>query len=160
MKNQLCNRIFDVLGKSKDDLTFLQLVEELHETPEILQDGEHGYDCLFIKSGFELRFDERRNCYSSIFFHTGSAMAESGAFKRYCHDLPSGINPGDSRELVEEKIGRKPHDSKLIPGANQDVAKDMDIWERYLLDGAIELTCIFLPTNKLRSVAAEKIADS
>ena len=56
-------------------------------------------------------------------------MAKSGAVRQYAGNLPAGIEFGDSRTEVEQKLGCKPVSSRLIQGRTSELPKDL--WEDY-----------------------------
>lgn len=149
--DQIYERTLSLLGKGANDLSLEQLSADIHEQPEVLIKNDHATEYLFRNNGFQISYYEHSQCFASVFFHFGSALAESGQVSRYSGNLPSGIEFGDSQIVVQQKLGMKPANSKMLPGPNRD--SSMDLWEEYR-QGLFELRFIFRgSTEKLSSVS-------
>jgi hypothetical protein len=152
--DKLYQSLIAILGRPSADPAFVELLKVLQENPETLRKSKTGYDLLFPKSGVQFAFDEKHNRFSSIFFHFETAMVESGAVTRYEHDLLAGIRFGDHRATVEQKLGRKPIASNLIPGRTPEQPKNL--WECYDM-GTLELVFMFSPADELGSLSVRLI---
>jgi hypothetical protein len=118
-------RVLELLGKCDDDPLFGQFVEDLGELPYILLKTKHATEYMFDKSGLHLSFREgpQSSPSSSV---RGFGQAIFSVRKGYNGNLPSDIEPDDSRDAVERKLDMKPSKTMLgyTPG-------DRDLWEEY-----------------------------
>lgn len=154
----LLEKIIAVLGKSPDDPLFGALSVQLAEDPEILCKTKHGCVYRFPNSGIEFNYYEHCQCLASVFFHHGSAMAESGQLERYTGDLPAEICWGDSTSEIRKKLGLAPSLSKRIKGRTPDAEKDL--WEEYGVSPLL-FRCIFRGnSDQLASMSIEHSACS
>lgn len=154
MEKQVYEKIAAVLGKELDDAVVLNLFEVLDDKPESVIDNEHMTSSFLRNSGLHLSFSKLDNFYCSVFFHYGSAMAESGNIAKYRGDLLAGIEFGDSRDQVEKKLGLKPVSSQYIPGCTADDSKDL--WEEYDLDRHKLRFMFHAPEFKLGSMSVSQ----
>ena len=114
-------KILDILGKNKDDPSFINFVSELCEKPDIVIDDKQACVFLFRQSGIQLIYFYHCQCFASAYFRLGN---KNDRMQPYKGDLPFKIQFDDSVTDVEQKINIKPISSKLIRGCNSEEPKD------------------------------------
>ena len=97
-------RIFDLMGRSPDDLLFAHFVRDLDEVPEILGETNHASGYVFPRSGLYLMLVDGH--FERAIFELIPHQAGRG--KPYTGNLPGGIESSDNRDDVERKLGLKP----------------------------------------------------
>ncbi|MCC7528437.1 MAG: hypothetical protein IT342_07945 [Candidatus Melainabacteria bacterium] len=143
--------VLNVLGQSQDGEQFHALTDEIGEAPFLLCKNEYESVHLFRSQGLQFAFDETKQVFSSVFFHFGSAMAESGNVSKYNGDLPGGIEFGNSPTGVKELLEMEPISSNMSPGPSKDSPRDL--WQEYSLDRYV-IRCMFVGADgPLKSVS-------
>jgi hypothetical protein len=104
------NKMIEILGLPEWDDRVLDILEEFGEERPVLDDDKDIFT-IWMKPeryGIELMFDEncKLNQYKDIGF-TGSAYLNQISFDEdTTMQLPFGIKIGDSKEIIEKKIGQ------------------------------------------------------
>lgn len=139
----LFNQILKVLGTSvQHDPEFESLSDKLDDVPEIILQNDFAIEYLFRKSGLQISSDAKGDFVSSVFFHYGSARAESGDIQKYSGDLLARISFGDSRACVKRKLGLTPV---------RTVSRNQEVQDHYFME-PVEIWFMFGSTDGLKSV--------
>jgi Clp amino terminal domain, pathogenicity island component len=88
-----------LLGKAHDDPALAELVRALEDVPKVLSRTTVRTDYFFEKSVVFLSFLNSANCFSNVYFE-GRDLGT-----RYLGKFPAGIEFGDSRLVVQVKLG-------------------------------------------------------
>lgn len=128
--DNLFERLTALLGKSKDDNSFELFIHDLGEQPQIYLENEVSTEYFFKRSGIFLSYFFSGNCFAQTIIH---ATGEDGV-ALYEGNLPNGIRFGESKEIVEEKIGTPRYEPKSsdIGDYNEFEVNDLLIGFRYV----------------------------
>jgi hypothetical protein len=93
-------QVVELLGKSPDDPVYNEFVQALGDLPEIFRKTSTRTDYLFDSSGIGLTFFEVAKCFGNLYLARKSDS-------RLSRNFPGGIEFGDDRITVEQKLGVK-----------------------------------------------------
>lgn len=105
-EEDLYQRIFELLGISRESPIWLRFLEDIAESPRVSGTPPN---YVFKQSGFVL-ICNRQSVFGAIVLMAGNDMLPYG---RFIGDLPFGIDHRDPRQRVEEKLNLEVFDSEL-----------------------------------------------
>jgi len=111
--------IFETLGKSEEDPAFRQLKGLVGEPGRVYEVGSLR-SLAFTSYGFSLDYSTKYRRFCGLSFHTKNSKAvERGEFRPYSGHLHAGIEPSDTRAVIEHKIGTPPSSRSNIDANNK-----------------------------------------
>jgi hypothetical protein len=99
-------RVLELMGKTPDGFEFAEFVLDLGYTPDIFINNE--VRIMYVFEGIYLSYMKFAKCFATVYFHDGSTKTDPHASPRYSGRFPTGIQFGDSRETVQQKLGCRP----------------------------------------------------
>jgi hypothetical protein len=130
---QLYQRLASLLGKCDNDEAFKAFLAEFGEPSFTYEVGPAKF-YRFNKLGFGICYSNKHNRFCALDFHFVSRKSKHEDIEPFRGDLPSGIEPTDSRGEVERKLGISPYyasSPKNMPIPEGKSCGSVTHWEKY-----------------------------
>ncbi len=123
----LFQRLVNLLGTPIDNPAFQEFLKDCGEKPDLIE-LKTMKDYSFSKLGLNIDMEKTQNQIKSIFLHLNTVAVQGGEIEPFAQSLPFGIEPDDSRDVVEKKIGVKRKARKI---QSRTPSEPKDFWESY-----------------------------